>query len=177
MSYQSPSVSLPYLTYFGFAQSCVVLVLNALSLITIGSLLFCIRYRPRRLQTTDFSVSMLTFLATHFIGSALSIPYQLYHIFWWQLPTKRIPDTPIYNTYVLYWIGIPSISYIFLAPVPVTFLTFDRIILLKGLESLRKGIKLIFFSMPISLKLKWHSYLYRQRPVQPIRQIRHQDNL
>jgi hypothetical protein len=55
-------------------------------------------------------------------------------IFWWQWPPSRIPDLAIYDPNILFWLGAIQMDYAIIAPLPVLFLTLDRICALKPTE-------------------------------------------
>jgi hypothetical protein len=66
---------MPYMPVIALAQSAFIFVLEALTVLAAGQLLFYARFRPTRLCVSTVSTSMGTFMASMVIGGLLGMPY------------------------------------------------------------------------------------------------------
>jgi hypothetical protein len=116
-----------YVSYLAFAESCLAVFFTAATVVFMSLLIFHIRWRPWKLRVGQFSGPMLVYLGTHIIGNTAGFIYQLYRALWWIPPPWRPQGLNPYDLYTLYLIGIPALVYTCVGPVPVVFLTLDRI--------------------------------------------------
>jgi hypothetical protein len=68
-----PYAPAPYLTYVIFAENWAFFVLKLTTILFMGRLLYCLKFRPNRLRVKHISVAMFGYLGAHFTFSLLSI--------------------------------------------------------------------------------------------------------
>ena len=86
----SPSA---YLTYVALGEHCLTLTFKLFSLATMSALLMAVKFWPNKLRVTSIAPSMALYLGTHIVGISLSLPYQMYTLFWWRLVSNRPDNT------------------------------------------------------------------------------------
>ncbi|KAH7703721.1 hypothetical protein AAVH_29102, partial [Aphelenchoides avenae] len=67
---------------------------------------------------------MVTLFFVHFVGSASSVAYNCYLIFYWHASGNA------YDIYAVYWTGLFHSMYLAVAPIAVFFLTLERCLVL-----------------------------------------------
>uniref|UniRef100_A0A915EUY7 G-protein coupled receptors family 1 profile domain-containing protein n=2 Tax=Ditylenchus dipsaci TaxID=166011 RepID=A0A915EUY7_9BILA len=112
----------PYMTYLNFGENVVSLIGHIISICLFSRLTYYGLFQKQRLKVAGFSGSMYVYMITHIVLACTSLLYLLYVIARW------CPNTITqYDKNVMYWLGLVDSNYIYITPVPVLFLTLDRI--------------------------------------------------
>ncbi|KAI1709166.1 hypothetical protein Ddc_14003 [Ditylenchus destructor] len=114
-----------YLTYLVFGESILTLIIQIFAVTVLSNLaLRAIFFQKNFRNGKGIPRTLLVYLLTELVFTALSVPYYVYVIFWWR-PVSN------YDVRILYWLGMYSTFYLTLVPVPLFFVTLDRCIALK----------------------------------------------
>ncbi|KAF7638061.1 hypothetical protein Mgra_00002514 [Meloidogyne graminicola] len=138
----SQNLQMPYITYLNFAEHIIGLICQLFTIVIISILLIIYNFNNGLLKVKHFSRSMLFYLSVHLFCSTLGIPHLIYKVCWWK-PLEIQDKNSAYNPYILFWTGLPELSYMSVAPFCVLYLIIDRCLALR-LPTNRTN-KLIFF--------------------------------
>ncbi|KAI1695100.1 hypothetical protein Ddc_21523 [Ditylenchus destructor] len=77
-------------------------------------------------------------MATHIVYSSLALPYQLYEVLWWS------PNNNVYDSVVLFVLGMFPMNYLLSTPVMVLSLVLDRLLVVKFNMSYNDNLRRIY---------------------------------
>nr|CAD2191142.1 unnamed protein product [Meloidogyne enterolobii] len=135
-------LQMPYITYLNFAEHIVGLLCQVITIVLITILLLIYNFNVDLLKVKTFSRSMIFYLCVHLFCAILGIPHLIYKVFWWR-PLENEATNSAYDPYLLFWTGLPELSYMALAPFCVLYLIIDRCLALRLINN--QTHKLLFY--------------------------------
>ncbi|KAI1700255.1 hypothetical protein DdX_16823 [Ditylenchus destructor] len=117
----------PYLSVLNFTEALLAVIFQIISVTVMSSLLYCAA--TNAFQIRQFlSGALIIYMGTHLVFSIPAFPYFIYTICNWR-PVKNVED--LYDANTLYVLGMHQLNYLTVAPIPLLFLTLDRLFALK----------------------------------------------
>ncbi|KAI1713671.1 hypothetical protein Ddc_11821 [Ditylenchus destructor] len=142
------SEELGYYPYLNCVEQVIIVISQCISISLYSNLLFRVVFRRRFLfcqpkSLRDLSSAIIFFMVYHVIFSVVAFPYGAYQMVEWFSVLKNTDHQPHRKVAdpLFFWLGMFSTNYIYLAPIPMFFLTLDRCLLLKYQHGYNKVLR------------------------------------